>query len=45
MFSESISWDMLLNCKQSADTGKKDKIVDNDTEIREHQIKWFKHKG
>jgi len=43
--SESISWDMLLDCKQNADTGKKDKIVDNDTEVREHQIKWFKHTG
>ena len=36
---------MLLDCKQSADTGEKDKIVDNDTEVREHQIKCFKHTG
>jgi hypothetical protein len=33
---------MLLDCKQSADAGKKDKIVGNDTETREHQIKWLK---
>lgn len=45
MFSESISWDMLLYCKQSANTGKKGKILDNDTDMREHQIKWFKHIG
>ena len=36
---------MLLDCKQSANTGKKDKIVDNGTEIRQHQIRWFKHIG
>jgi len=45
VFSESISWEMLLDCKQSADTGKKDKIIDNDTEITEHQIKLFKYTG
>jgi hypothetical protein len=36
---------MLLDCKQSADTGKNDKIVDNDTEKRQHKIKWLKHIG
>jgi hypothetical protein len=33
---------MLLGCKQSSDTGNKDTVVDNDTEMREHQMKWFK---